>query len=738
MGRKEQATGRLTKSFLIVLLLWLLPGAGALAGVDPVITLTSADTTADEAGPDGASFTVTRDVAATGALTVNLSLGGTATRNVDYQAGGVFGSAPQAVSIPANQTSVTINILTLQDNMPEGPETIDVALEPGTGYTLGAATSEQITIADSVTEVSLTAADTAASEQGQDTASFTVARTNAGNFSQALTVNLQILGTATRNVDYTAPGVFGSSPLAVSIPANMLSTTVVVTPLLDNFVEGTETVDVQLQTGGTYTVGAEDAASIDIADDVAEVRISAVDGDADEQGQAPGSFTVTRTNAGNIAQALTVNLQVVGTAQRNVDYSLPGVFGGAPFGLTIPANMTQATFTLTPLQDNVVEGSETVEINLLGNPSTYTLGAPTEAIITIADDVAEINLTVLDADASEAASDLGQVRVSRTRAGNIGQALTVRVSVQGSAQFNVDYTTANLVNGNPGFVTIPSGQESVLVDLNPRQDNLIEGDETIELTLLANPDSYVLGSATQGTITIADDVPEVSLSVINATASESGLVPATVEITRSDAGNIAQGLTVNLSLGGTAQRNFDYTAPLTGSSPLTVSIPGNVLTLTLNFTPRADAPDDEGDETIELALLAGANYVLAGSPPVTLTLEDLVDALFANSFEGGVTSKGCSLDQVLKNDPQRFVDLGALVQDQHTGLYWTRCGVTGVYDAAAARCREAPRMLMVDSSVSGFNAGLAGDNAGFSDWRQPDLHDQLLAAPACSNGLLVR
>ena len=98
---------------------------------------------------------------------------------------------------------------------------------------------------------------------------------------------------------------------------------------------------------------------------VGSVSISATVPVASERGLTPGVFTVTRS--GDFANALTVPFTVSGSATAGTDYvSLPS-------SVTIPANATGATLTVTPLADSLAEGGETVTVTLQsGMASTYT------------------------------------------------------------------------------------------------------------------------------------------------------------------------------------------------------------------------------------------------------------------------------------------------------------------------------------------------------------------------------
>ncbi len=182
-------------------------------------------------------------------------------------------------------------------------------------------------------------------------------------------------------------GYIGPTSRYVSIPAGQSSATVTVTPRQDNLIEGLETVEITLVDRNTHTLGSPAAASIEIADDVAEVHISAIDPAAAEAGQDPGSFTVTRTDNGNKAIPLHVYFDfVLPSPEWDFDFSAGlGYVGQYSRYITIPGGQFSATVTVTPKRDsNEEEGDEIVLFQLVSQNS-YTLGTPTQAEITIAD-----------------------------------------------------------------------------------------------------------------------------------------------------------------------------------------------------------------------------------------------------------------------------------------------------------------------------------------------------------------
>lgn len=120
------------------------PASGVVHPIRVVTTVTirATDPTAAEAGPDTGAFTVRRSGDFTSSLTVNYTVGGTATNGVDYAP--LSGSVTFAPGSPV----ATIIVLPIDDALPEGDETVIVTLVGGPGYTVGSPHTATVTITD--------------------------------------------------------------------------------------------------------------------------------------------------------------------------------------------------------------------------------------------------------------------------------------------------------------------------------------------------------------------------------------------------------------------------------------------------------------------------------------------------------------------------------------------------------------------------------------------------------------
>lgn len=111
---------------------------------DPVVSIEASRPNASESTGTTGQFTVTRkarDISQS--LKLMVGVGGTAKGGSDYDP-----KIPKSIEIPANQSSVTLDIVPILDTLAEGEETVTVALKADRrgNYALGSLSSATVTI----------------------------------------------------------------------------------------------------------------------------------------------------------------------------------------------------------------------------------------------------------------------------------------------------------------------------------------------------------------------------------------------------------------------------------------------------------------------------------------------------------------------------------------------------------------------------------------------------------------
>jgi hypothetical protein len=591
-------------------------------GAEVTVAVAPASVAEDGAGTLVYTFTRTGDT--TSALTVNFSVGGTATFTTDYGQTGAasFTGTNGTVTFAAGSDTATITLDPVLDTTVENDETAVLTVTTGAGYTVGTANAATGTITnDDGTEVTVAVAPTSVLEDGAGTLVYTFTRV--GDTSAALTVSFTVGGTATFTTDYAQTGAatFDATTGTVTFAAGSDTATVTLDPVTDAVAEGNETAILTVTTGTGYTVGATAAATGTITDDDGtEVTVAVAPASVTEDGA--GNLVYTFTRAGDTSSALTVNFTVGGTATFATDYNQTGAatFNGTTGTVTFAAGASTATVTLDPTVDTTPENSETAVLTLTSGAG-YTIGASAAATGTITnDDGAAVSVTVAPASVTE--DGAGTLVYTFTRVGDTTNVLTVNFTVGGGATFNTDYTQtgAAAFTATTGSVTFAAGSDTVTVTLDPTSDTTPEGDETAVLTVVAGA-GYAVGSTPAATGTIAnDDGPSITVAVAPSSVAEDGA--GTLVYTFTRVGDSSSALTVNFSVSGTAAFTSDYSqagaASFTATAG-TVTFAAGSSTATVTLDPVVDSTP-ENDETAVLTLTSGTGYTVGAANAATGTI----------------------------------------------------------------------------------------------------------------------
>ncbi|CAD7730939.1 hypothetical protein LMG31884_45510 [Xanthomonas hydrangeae] len=326
------------------------------------------------------------------------------------------------------------------------------------------------------------------------------------------------------------------------------------------------------------------------------------------------SFTYTVTLSQTSSSATTVNLSRSGTATSGTDYT------GAPNSVVVPANATTATFAVTPVADTTVEANETVVISVASG-SGYAIGSPSSATATIVnDDFPTVSITVSPSSVPEdgAANLIYTVLLDQAAQ----SAVSIAFSVGGSATSGTDYAAVS----SP--LTIPAGQTSSTITINPTADATIEADETVVISLAAGS-GYSVGSPNSATGTIAnDDQPSLSINDVSVNEGNAGTTNATFTVSLSQPAG-AGGVSFDIATAdGTATAGVDYVA----SSLSGQTIPAGSSSATFTVLVNGDTLS-EPNETffVNVSNVSGATVADAQGLG-TIVNDDAVPSLSINDI----------------------------------------------------------------------------------------------------------
>ncbi len=583
-----------------------------VAATDPVVEIVTSPATVTEGAALAVSLSLSPAPAAD--LAVAIATGGTATPSSDFDA------LPASVLVPAGVTAVDVVVTTRTDTVIEPAETVLVSLAAGAGYSIGARNATQVTIAAQAGDPVLTArAETAvASEAGVAPPSFTISASTdpVGDVS----VNIAFVGTASQGVDYIVP--IG----AVTLRDTATSVTVPVALRQDDLVELDETVELLVLPGTGYQVGSPDRASMRLVDD-----------------DLP---TLTLTGGRSVVEGTGARLTVTADARSDDDLQIALTPGGSatvradydplPATVVLPAGQTSVSFDVSTLTDELVERAETIVVALAPGAG-FRLGTTTSQTVTVEASTADTATPVLSIRTTAQSSIEGQpvtFVVEADRA--LDDDFDVVLSLGGSASAGSD---ADLPAGP---VTMAPGARQVQVIVTVRQDDRVERDETIEVTLEPSP-AYRISSASSARTTVdSEDLPEITL--VGGVSLAEGAT-TTVSIVADQAP--VDDTSVNYQALGTATPGQDF-EPLSGTVVLRAGQTSAAVSLRAFDDDVVFLPTDmvvgQWPARVGTVLVDEGQVIAPGAPLFTIIADEFTITLKANPSDRSELLVGQTVD----------------------------------------------------------------------------------------------
>jgi hypothetical protein len=590
---------------------------GTILDDDEPVALSVDDATVLEG--DVAEVTVRIDTASGKPVSAEWSLrAGTATPGEDYE------DATGTLTIPVGETTTTVQVTTLPDDLFEGDEEFELVLDASTHATI-ADEAGTITITDDDAPPSLRISDLETFEGDEPRTERLVVTLSEVSGRDAVVDWATADGSATAGEDYTA------AEGRLIIPAGATSGTIEFEILGDTEPEPDEQFTIELIDDDESPVDAtidKGTGTVTLLNDDGDrplIIVTVTGGEVGEgdallpllfPAEVPWTVELSQATDGPIRiQYRTTN---DGTATMGEDFE-------ASIGtLEIPAGETTGEITADVIDDDLYEGDETVAL-VIDDPVGADLSNGQDTMTTMA--------TIIDDDPmpTVAFAD-GSAEVEVTEGGTAE--FTVELSAVSGLDTEVDWTTVfdgtadtDDLPAQGDTLVIPAGQASETFQVTTIDDDEANGDRTVTLEL-SGPVNAELGDPARSTLTILDDEAVVpTITVTGGEGNEDGgllepvtgtiPVPFTVELSRAS----DQDVTVRYRTtdGGTATAGEDFVADAG-----TLTIPAGETSETVEIEV-IDDDLDEFDETVEFELSEPINGILAGSGPTLATMGTILD-----------------------------------------------------------------------------------------------------------------
>jgi len=314
-------------------------GTFALAAPSKVVSVTASTPTANEAGPVNGAFTLTRTGDLGLPLTVNYTVGGTATSGTDYVA------LPGSVTFQVGAISTNIAVAVTGDSEAEFTETVILTVAGSPDYAIGSGLATVNLLDDEPATISIAPATSETRLlEGYSAQKLGFTLTRKGLLSSAPTVNLGYSGAATPGADFNGPA-------SVALAADTVTADFSITPIDDDSYEGNETLNIAIAAGSGYTSGTPSAASVTvIEDDYPPGTVLFADNfDADSS----AAWAVNAFDSGNATATFAEDYSVTGY----VPPSKPGATTkGLVFRANLAPNLSRNAISASPLGLSLTNG----------------------------------------------------------------------------------------------------------------------------------------------------------------------------------------------------------------------------------------------------------------------------------------------------------------------------------------------------------------------------------------------
>ena len=353
----------------------------------------------------------------------------------------------------------------------------------------------------------------------------------------------------------------------MTIPAGLASVSVNVDAVDDDLLDGTQSVVVSA-TGDGYVAVLD---TVEVTDyETITVTISA-DSFYEDVGSGATTALLRRGNS-DTSLALVVQLFSSDTTEATV-----------PASVTIPADQASVQVDIDAVDDDVLDGTQTVSISAAANG--YVGSADT--------------VDVLDREGLSLSIAAGQIR--EDQGANATTATVARPSGGSPAALLVTLGNGDPSEiGIPATVTIPDGLDSVTFAIDAVDDTLLDATQTVSIQ--ATADGFAAASASIDVL----DFETLSITLTDDQIAENaGTGATTATITRSNSNN-SEELTVQLVNGD----------PSEVSLPASITIPANSSSVTVQI----DAVDDQlldGTQSVLLTPQANGYHELSATLAVT-------------------------------------------------------------------------------------------------------------------------
>ena len=590
--------------------------------------------------------------------------------NIEFQVSGsqpniIDRSIPTSITIPANSTSIVLEIQSLRNEaeVNEARE-ITVNLSGSRSYQLGANSSATVTLTEALPEVE----EIVDSEVTALGPVISIQLVTEGDVTEGDIVELTILASeaTTENLDIRIDvneGITDFFNLGEFIPVTLLAGETAISMQIasvnDDIAENEGELILSLGEGEGYQIGEQNQISIFVNDDEGGLEpevVAETEVDTDPTGPV---LSITSQNEEPITEGEIAEFRITASSPPEINLEISIIVGenGLSFfnlaeiiPITLFAGEVSVDFTIASIDDEVGEANDLLEFSI-GPGVGYQIGESSSATVSLLDNdteesaESETNIAEVPEDSVETPEIIGLPIVSIALAsdteiseGSAKEVLITSASEQADdleITLSVTNEVGNYVQADNLTTTIEAGTNSVNLNINTIDDETWDVDGSV-LVSLVESEFYQITEPFSVTFVVLDnDAPEV-LTQAEPSFSQSQIAQQQEIITipevsiSSSIESVIEGESAVFTLVATEvveeliaiDVSFVGDFQPVGDLPLTVNMSGE--TSAQFEIPTRDTSEFEQNGEVTVTVLTGTSYIAASEPnnSASITIEN--------------------------------------------------------------------------------------------------------------------
>ena len=401
-------------------------------------------------------------------------------------------TVPASVTVAAGATTGRFTVTGVQDGLVNGNHSVTITAKPSS-LDYASATAD-LNVIDTTGALAVAFNPLSVLEGGTVTGTITLSQAAPAG---GLTVNLSSSDTTEATV-----------PASVTIAAGATTGTFTVTGVQDGVVGGTKSVTITAKPSSVDYVSA--TGSLNVIDTTGTLTVTFNPLNVLEGSTATGTITLSQAAP---TGGLTVNLTSSDTTHATV-----------PASVTVAAGATTETFTVTGVQDGVVDDNQSVTIT--AKPSTLAYASAT-GNLNVIDTTGTLTVSFNPLNVLEGSTATGTITLSQAAPAG---GLTVNLT-------SSDTTHATV----PASVTVAAGATTGTFTVTGVQDGVVDDNQSVTIT--AKPSTLAYASGT-GSLNVIDTTGTLAVSFNPLNVLEGSTATGTITLSQAAP---AGGLTVNLT-----------------------------------------------------------------------------------------------------------------------------------------------------------------------------------------------